>query len=213
MAYENLLRLAQVMDTLRSPGGCPWDSQQSHESLLKYLLEETYELIEAVESGKREDIREELGDLLLQVYFHSRIAEEDTEQPFNIDDVAKGIVEKLISRHPHVFSEKKEISSADLLENWEEIKRREKSRSSAHDGVPIGQPALSLASKLIYRAEKNKLATPAHPEHIIDIDESKLGDELLSLISWAVANKLDPEVALRKAALKYRSDMSQEESG
>ena len=114
MAYENLARLAQVMDTLRSPGGCPWDSEQSHQSLLKYLLEESYEFIEAVESDNREDMREELGDILLQVYFHSRIAEEHKEKPFNIDDVAKAIIEKLISRHPHVFSDAKVDSRAEV---------------------------------------------------------------------------------------------------
>ena len=213
MAYENLVRLAQVMDTLRSPGGCPWDSEQSHESLLKYLLEESYEFIEAVESGNREDMREELGDILLQVYFHSRIAEEHEEKPFNIDDVAKAIIEKLISRHPHVFSDAKVDSSAEVLENWEEIKRKEKSRSSAHDGVPTGQPSLALASKLIYRASKNDLSTPEHPKEKIEVSEAALGNQLLSLISWAIANNLDPEVALRKAALKYRDAMSEEESG
>lgn len=213
MAYENLARLAQVMDTLRSPGGCPWDSEQSHQSLLKYLLEESYEFIESVESGNREDMREELGDILLQVYFHSRIAQEDKEKPFSVDDVAKGVIEKLISRHPHVFSDKKVNSSAEVLENWEEIKRREKSRTSAHDGVPTGQPALTLASKLIYRASKNELSTPEHPVEKIEVNEAALGDQLLSLISWAIANNLDPEVALRKAALKYRDAMSQEESG
>ena len=213
MAYENLARLAQVMDTLRSPGGCPWDSEQSHQSLLKYLLEESYEFIEAVESGNHEDMREELGDILLQVYFHSRIAEEHEEEPFNIDDVAKAIIEKLISRHPHVFSDAKVDSSEEVLENWEKIKRKEKSRTSAHDGVPTGQPSLALASKLIYRASKNDLSTPEHPKEKIEVSEAELGEQLLSLISWAIANNLDPEVALRKAALKYRDAMSEEESG
>jgi len=212
MAYENLARLAQVMDKLRSPGGCPWDSEQSHQSLLNYLLEEAYEFIEAVETGNRDDMREELGDILLQVYFHSRIAEEDREKPFSVDDVAKGVIEKLISRHPHVFSDTEVNSSSEVLENWEEIKRKEKSRKKAHDGVPSGQPALSLASKLIYRASKNELSTPEHPAHNIEANENALGDQLLSLISWAMANNLDPEAALRKAALKYRDAMGQEES-
>jgi XTP/dITP diphosphohydrolase len=212
MAYENLIRLAEVMNTLRSPGGCPWDAEQTHESLLKYLLEESYEFVESIETGNRADMREELGDILLQVYFHSRIAQEHESEPFNVDDVAKAVADKLISRHPHVFSDVKVDSSSDVLENWERIKREEKGRTSAHDGVPIGQPALSLATKLVYRAQKNKLSTPEHPNRDIAPDEEALGRELLSLISWAVENQLDPEVALRKAALEFRDDITREES-
>ena len=212
MAYENLIRLAEVMNTLRSPGGCPWDAEQTHESLLKYLLEESYEFVESIETGNRADMREELGDILLQVYFHSRIAQEHESEPFNVDDVAKAVADKLISRHPHVFSDVKVDSSSDVLENWERIKREEKGRTSAHDGVPIGQPALSLASKLVYRAQKNKLSTPVHPNRDIAPSEEALGRELLSLISWAVEHGLDPEVALRKAALEFRDDITREES-
>lgn len=212
MAYENLIRLAEVMNTLRSPGGCPWDAEQTHESLLKYLLEESYEFVESVETGNRTDMREELGDILLQVYFHSRIAEEHPNEPFSVDDVAKAVADKLISRHPHVFSDVEVESSSDVLENWERIKREEKGRTSAHDGVPIGQPALSLATKLVYRAQKNKLSTPAHPHREISPNHEALGQELLSLISWAVEHELDPEVALRKAALEFREDISREES-
>ena len=212
MAYENLIRLAEVMNTLRSPGGCPWDAEQTHESLLKYLLEESYEFVESIETGNRADMREELGDILLQVYFHSRIAQEHEREPFNVDDVAKAVADKLISRHPHVFSDVKVDSSSDVLENWERIKREEKGRTSAHDGVPIGQPALSLATKLVYRAQKNKLSTPELPNRDIAPDEEALGRELLSLISWAVENQLDPEVALRKAALEFRDDITREES-
>ena len=212
MAYENLTRLAEVMDRLRSPGGCPWDAEQTHESLLKYLLEESYEFIETVESGNREDMLEELGDILLQVYFHSRIAQEHESYAFNIDDVAKTVADKLISRHPHVFANAEVDSSADVLENWERIKREEKGRTSAHDGVPTGQPSLPLATKLIYRAQKNHLPMPVHPDSEMVIDEESFGQELLSLISWAVAHEIDPELALRKAALKYRSDMTNQES-
>ena len=212
MAYENLIRLAEVMNTLRSPGGCPWDAEQTHESLLKYLLEESYEFVESIETGNRADMREELGDILLQVYFHSRIAQEHESEPFNVDDVAKAVADKLISRHPHVFSDVKVDSSSDVLENWEHIKREEKGRTSAHDGVPIGQPALSLASKLVYRAQKNKLSTPEHPSRDIAPSDEALGRELLSLISWAVEHGLDPEVALRKAALEFRDDITREES-
>jgi XTP/dITP diphosphohydrolase len=211
MAYENLIRLAEVMNQLRSPGGCPWDAEQTHESLLKYLLEESYEFIESVESENRVDMREELGDLLLQVYFHARIAQEHESQPFNIDDVAKSVADKLISRHPHVFSNTTVASSGDVLENWERIKREEKGRTSAHDGVPTGQPALPLAAKLIYRAHKNHLEMPEPPAET-PVDEQMLGEQLLSLVSWAVTHDLDPEVALRKAALQYRAQMSEQEA-
>ncbi len=104
MASE-LLRLLEVMDRLRSPGGCPWDAKQSHQSLIKYLLEESYEFVESVDNEDRQAMREELGDILLQVYFHSRIAQEHPTDPFTIEDVAKGIAEKLIRRHPHVFGD------------------------------------------------------------------------------------------------------------
>jgi XTP/dITP diphosphohydrolase len=211
MAYENLIRLAEVMNQLRSPGGCPWDAEQTHESLLKYLLEESYEFIESVESENRVDMREELGDLLLQVYFHARIAQEHESQPFDIDDVAKSVADKLISRHPHVFSDTTVASSGDVLENWERIKREEKGRTSAHDGVPTGQPALPLAAKLIYRAQKNYLEMPELPAET-PVDEQMLGAQLLSLISWAVTHDVDPEVALRKAAMQYRAQMSEQEA-
>ena len=215
MAYENLIRLAEVMDRLRSPGGCPWDAEQTHESLLKYLLEESYEFIESIESGNRQDMQEELGDILLQVYFHARIAQEHQSHPFNLDDVAKSVADKLISRHPHVFSDVQVESTGDVLENWERIKKAEKGRTSAHDGVPTGQPALPLAAKLVYRAQKNQLSTPAHPNSETrersNIDEEIVGSELLALVSWAVEHDIDPEVALRKAALKFRAEMSREE--
>ena len=211
MSYENLIRLVGVMDQLRSPGGCPWDAEQTHESLLKYQLEESYEFIEAVEVGDRIDMQEELGDLLLQVYFHARIAEEDPKQPFNLDDVARTVADKLISRHPHVFGDTKVNSSDEVLANWEKIKNAEKGRTEFDAGVPIGQPALPLAAKLMLRAEKNDLPLPpkSAPE-ILDTDkESALGYALLSLISWSVSENIDPESALRKAALKYRDSLKE----
>lgn len=204
MAYENLIRLVEVMNQLRSPGGCPWDAEQTHESLIKYQLEESYEFIEAVESGNREDLREELGDLLLQVYFHSRIAEEHPIAPFNIDDVARAVADKLISRHPHVFADTKVESSAEVLRNWEKIKNEEKGRTTFDAGVPLGQPAMSLTAKLISRAEKNGLSTP---DPIEISNEEDLGERLLKLISGAVKADIDPESALRSAALKYRDEI------
>lgn len=199
------------MDRLRSPGGCPWDAEQTHESLLKYQLEESYEYLEAVEKGDRADMREELGDLLLQVYFHARIAQEDPKDPFDIDDIAKGVTEKLIARHPHVFGDVKVDSSKEVHANWERIKNAEKGRTEFDEGVPLGQPALALATKLINRAEKNGIETPKSvgPNLVSNQEdkESALGDALLSLISWAVEEDLDPESALRKAALRYRDSI------
>lgn len=205
MAYENLIRLVEVMKKLRTD--CPWDAEQTHESLIRYQLEESYEFIEAVESGNRADLKEELGDLLLQVYFHAEIADEDEREPFNIDDVAAGVADKLIARHPHVFGDVKVNSSADVKRNWEEIKNEEKGRTQFDEGVPIGQPALPLAAKLILRAEKNGLNLPPTTQPASGVDENSLGDAFLALISWAVERDIDPEAALRKAALRYRDSL------
>jgi XTP/dITP diphosphohydrolase len=199
---SELNRLREVMDKLRSPGGCPWDAEQDHVSLLKFLLEESYEFIEAVEENDRDAMQEELGDLLLQVYFHSRMAEEDKEQPFNIEDVAKGVADKLIRRHPHVFSDTVVSSSSEVLENWEAQKAVEKGRTSAVDGVPLAQPALTLVSKLLYRASKSNYKLPiAEPVKLPEgIDQDQFGELLLGIISQAVEKGLDPEAALRGAA-------------
>ncbi len=199
---SELIRLRQVMDKLRSPGGCPWDAEQDHLSLLKFLLEESYEFIEAVEDNDRDAMQEELGDLLLQVYFHSRMAEEDKKQPFNIEDVAKGVADKLIRRHPHVFSDAVAGSSSEVLENWEAQKAVEKGRTSAIDGVPLAQPALPLVSKLLYRASKSNYQLPkAESVKLPDeMNQDQFGELLLSLISQAVDKGLDPEAALRGAA-------------
>ena len=199
---SELTRLREVMDKLRSPGGCPWDAEQDHVSLLKFLLEESYEFIEAVEENDRDAMQEELGDLHLQVYFHSRMAEEDKEQPFDIEDVAKGVADKLIRRHPHVFSDTVVNSSSEVLENWEAQKAIEKGRTSAIDGVPLAQPALPLVSKLLYRASKsNYQLSIAKPVKLPDgIDQDQFGELLLGLISQAAEKGLDPEAALRGAA-------------
>jgi XTP/dITP diphosphohydrolase len=189
------------MDKLRSPGGCPWDAEQDHTSLLKYLLEESYEFIESVENNDREAMQEELGDLLLQVYFHSRMAEEDAKQPFNIEDVAKSVADKLIRRHPHVFAGEVVDSNADVLENWEKQKAAEKGRTSAIDGVPLAQPALPLATKVLYRLKKlNYDLSVSEPIKLkADVDQDQFGQILLGLITQAVDKGLDPEAALRQA--------------
>jgi XTP/dITP diphosphohydrolase len=198
---SELIRLREVMDKLRSPGGCPWDAEQDHTSLLKYLLEESYEFIESVENNDRDAMQEELGDLLLQVYFHSRMAEEDAKQPFNIEDVAKSVADKLIRRHPHVFAGEVVDSSADVLENWERQKAAEKGRTSAIDGVPLAQPALPLATKVLYRLRKlNYDLSVSEPIKLKDdVGQDQFGQILLGLITQAVDKGLDPEAALRQA--------------
>ena len=211
---SELLRLREVMDKLRSPGGCPWDAEQTHQSLLKYLLEESYEFIESVENNDRQDMQEELGDLLLQVYFHSRMAEEDTNQPFNIEDVAKSVADKLIRRHPHVFAGTKVDNSQDVLENWEKQKALEKGRSSIIDGVPLAQPALPLAAKVVYRINKLNYSLPiSQPIKLSDqTNQHQFGDILLGLIAQAVEKGLDPEAALRGATKSLIAQIQEQEA-
>ena len=211
---SELLRLREVMDKLRSPGGCPWDAEQDHTSLLKYLLEESYEFIESVENNDKDAMQEELGDLLLQVYFHSRMAEEDAKQPFNIEDVAKSVTDKLIRRHPHVFAGESVSGSEEVLENWEKQKAAEKGRNSAIDGVPLAQPALPLATKVIYRLNKLNYQLPiSEPIKLsADIDQDQFGQILLGLITQAVDKGLDPEAALRTATKGLITQIQEHES-
>lgn len=198
---SELIRLAEVMDRLRSPGGCAWDAEQTHQSLIKYLLEESYEFIDAIESDDRAGMREELGDVLLQVYFHSRIAQDHPSEPFTIDDVARAIADKLISRHPHVFENLSVSGTAEIIENWEAIKAKEKGRTSAIDGVALAQPALPLMAKLIYRAEKFGSNTGIEPyQSKVAATEESVGQTLASVIAWAYENEIDPELALRAQA-------------
>jgi len=211
---SELLRLREVMDKLRSPGGCPWVAEQDHASLLKYLLEECYEFIESVENNDKDAMQEELGDLLLQVYFHSRMAEEDAKQPFNIEDVAKSVTDKLIRRHPHVFAGESVSGSEEVLENWEKQKAAEKGRNSAIDGVPLAQPALPLATKVIYRLNKLNYQLPiSEPIKLpADIDQDQFGQILLGLITQAVDKGLDPEAALRTATKGLITQIQEHES-
>jgi XTP/dITP diphosphohydrolase len=211
---SELIRLREVMDKLRSPGGCPWDAEQDHASLLKYLLEESYEFIESVENNDRQAMQEELGDLLLQVYFHSRMAEEDATQPFNIEDVAQSVADKLIRRHPHVFAGTSVNSSEDVLENWEKQKVAEKGRTSAIDGVPLAQPALPLATKVIYRLNKLNYDLPISEPISLpsEINQDQFGQILLGLISQAVEKGLDPEAALRGATKTLIAQIQEHET-
>ncbi|MEU3791786.1 nucleoside triphosphate pyrophosphohydrolase [Streptomyces fructofermentans] len=190
-----LLDLVQVMDRIRAE--CPWSSRQTHEGLAKYGLEEAYELVEAIEEGDRDELREELGDVLLQVVFHARIAEEDETEPFSIDDVAGGIVTKLIHRHPHVFGDATASTPEEVKEHWLRTKAEEKRRASVTDGVPLGQPGLALAAKLASRARTAGIEVPLPRGEGV-------GYELLALAARAEEQGVDPEAALRVAARAYR---------
>ncbi|MBA5226169.1 nucleoside triphosphate pyrophosphohydrolase [Streptomyces griseoaurantiacus] len=198
-----LLDLVQVMDRIRRE--CPWSSGQTHEGLAKYAIEEAYELVEAIEDGDREELREELGDVLLQVVFHARIAEEDAEEPFSVDDVAGGIVAKLIHRHPHVFGEESASTPEEVKAHWLRTKAEEKRRDSVTEGVPLGQPGLALAAKLASRARTAGFDVP------LPAGEG-VGYELLALAARAEAEGVDPEAALRAAARAYRDAIRARES-
>ena len=201
-----LERAVEVMDRLRSPGGCPWDAAQTSESLTRYLLEEAYEVIEAIETGDLALLREELGDLLLQVLFHARIAQElPPGEAFGIEDVAADLVDKLVRRHPHVFAGAAAGSAEELNETWERHKVTEKGRTSAVEGVPMNQPALALAAKLVSRAQRAGLDVPQP-----DLDE--IGDRLLSVVVDAVRAGVDPETALRRTARAYREAILRDEA-
>jgi XTP/dITP diphosphohydrolase len=206
---DRLIELVAVMDRLRSPGGCPWDIEQTHESLLTYLLEEAHELVEAVECKDRDSLKEELGDVLLQVVFHARIANEDETEPFDIDAVADGIITKLIDRHPHVFGDVELATSEEVAANWEQLKAAEKGRTSAIEGVPIGQPALSLASKLIHRAERHGVKVMIDEDISIgdEITSESIGELLLRVVALAQRNGLDAEAALRGSARKFAAQI------
>jgi XTP/dITP diphosphohydrolase len=198
-----LLDLVTVMDRLRT--GCPWDREQTHESLVAYLLEEAYETVEAIEGGDDAHLREELGDLLLQVVFHARIAAEGdaaSGERFDIDDVAGGIVEKLVYRHPHVFARDPEdgpVSRTEVEASWEELKAAEKRRSSVLEGIPAALPALLLADKVLGRAAGLGVeVASARPEPSSGAVPD-LGDRLLALVAEARENGQDPEQELRAA--------------
>lgn len=198
-----LLDLVQVMDRIRAD--CPWSGVRTHEDLAKYGIEEMYELVEAIEEDDRGALCEELGDVLLQVVFHSRIAQDDPEEPFGIDDVAGTIVEKLIHRHPHVFGEEAAETAEEVREHWLRTKAVEKERTSVTEGVPLGQPALALAAKLASRARGAGISAPVRGEGV--------GYELLELARRAEAEGTDPETALRAVARTYRDAIRAAESG
>ena len=206
-AGHALLRAVAVMDQLRSPGGCPWDAAQTHASLAPYAVEEAHELAEVAETGDRDALVEELGDLLLQVLFHARVgAEGSIGAPFDIDDVATGLVTKLVRRHPHVFSGGEARTPDEVNRRWDEIKATEKPRSSVLDGIPASLPALARAQKVLSRAERAGIdvSAPAtgdvsgsdHPS-ATDAPSAAVADELLAAVGRARAAGLDAEAVLR----------------
>jgi XTP/dITP diphosphohydrolase len=197
-----LLDLVSVMDTLRRE--CPWDRKQTHASLAPYLLEESYEVLDTIESGDLSALREELGDVLMQVAFHSVVASERTDETaFAIDDVAAAIVDKLVRRHPHVFGSITADSAEQVTANWEDIKAAERAakngaETSIFDGVPMGQPALALAAQLQGRA-----ARAAAPQELFAAGRG-LAAELFALVRKARDEGIDPETELRGAARDFR---------
>jgi XTP/dITP diphosphohydrolase len=209
-------QLVQVMDQLRSPGGCPWDAEQTHESLARYLLEETYEALEAMDQGDLVSLREELGDLLLQVVFHARIAQE-IEPDFSLDAIAQGVVDKLVRRHPHVFSDLVVTTNEELEANWAKIKETEKQRESVTDGVPSAMPALQLATQLIYRSRKldADLGNPEMKEalrNIIgEVSQERVAALLVATVELAREQDLDAESVLRAEMMRYRKRVRQVE--
>ncbi len=226
---DRLLDLLRVMHRLRGPGGCPWDREQTHRSLARHLLEEAHETLEAIDSGRPELLREELGDLLLQVVFHAEMARE--EGTFDIDDVAEGITAKLIRRHPHVFGETQVGSAAEVLVNWERIKAEEKGEHAVDDEIPSTLPALARAAKVQRRAagdgfdfrsssealakvreELGELETEmagqeerraSRTEAPTERTEEELGDLLFAVAAVGRRLNVDPETALRKATRRF----------
>ncbi len=220
MGYENLEKLIDVVRTLRSPEGCQWDRAQTHKSLKPNMLEEAYEAVDAMDSGDMKHLKEELGDVLLQVVLHAQIA--DDEKEFNIEDVAKGLTDKLIHRHPHVFGNTKVSSTQDIINNWEKLKQEEKQhRKSAMDGISKSQSALMSAQKISKKAVKTGFEWPneeslydciysefeefkqAEKEQDKDHMEEEFGDILFAVVNLARWNKIDAEQALLKANKKF----------
>ena len=219
--YPNIDRLVDIIAQLRAENGCPWDREQTHETLKRNILEETYELIDAINDNNKNAMKEELGDVLLQVVFHAQIAHENGE--FDIDDVAKTISDKLIRRHPHVFGNTKVSGTDEVLKNWDEIKKTEyKNRTSALDGVVQSQPALMSAQQISKKAVKvgfewSDYATlkeclnseieefeEAREEQNKEHMEEEFGDILFALVNVARWNKIDAEQALIKANSKFK---------
>jgi tetrapyrrole methylase family protein/MazG family protein len=215
-----VLDLLRVMHRLRGPDGCPWDLEQTHQSLGRHLLEEAHETLEAIDSGDPDGLRDELGDLLLQIVFHSEMARQ--EGTFDVDDVAEGIVRKLIRRHPHVFGDVEVESAAEVLVNWERIKTEEKGEHPLDEDIPASLPALARAAKVQRRAagfgfdwRSSDGAVEKVREELGELEgevaggapsariEEELGDLLFAVAALGRRLNLDPETALRKATRRF----------
>ncbi|WP_051973122.1 MazG family protein [Cryobacterium sp. MLB-32] len=210
---SSLDTLIATVARLRAPGGCAWDADQSHESLVQYLVEESHELVEAIESGSRDDLLEELGDVLYQVLFHSDLAKNTAGEDFDIQDVAAHMNAKMIGRHPHVFGDLRLDTASDVSAAWDGFKAQEKpERTSVLDGIPLGMPALALADKVLGRAEKIGLIEPEAAFPLPIDSEDQLGPLLLAIVSTARAKGLDAERALRSALRGLQGEIRQAEA-
>ena len=199
---EALNRLVETMAQLRGHGGCPWDAEQTHESLVPYVIEEVYELVEALESGSPEDVKEELGDVLYQVLFHADIAAHARNSPFTIDDVAAAVDEKMRVRHPHVFADGDAQSVDEVVKRWDEIKKEQKAhRESVVEGIPEKLSALARAASVLKRS-KDVLPAPTSELPGVTTEE-ELGQQLLAMVADARAQGLDAERALRVATRQW----------
>lgn len=220
MSYKNLEKLIKIIEVLRSPNGCPWDREQTHKTLRPNMLEEAYEAVDAMDSGDLKHLREELGDVLLQVVLHAQIAKD--EGAFDIEDIAQTLNEKLIHRHPHVFGNAQIKGANDVLENWDKLKQEEKKhRKSAMDGVSKSQSALMSAQKISKKAVKTGFEweceddlykcifsefdefKEACKEGDAEHKEEEFGDILFAVVNLARWNKIDAEQALLRSNKKF----------
>jgi XTP/dITP diphosphohydrolase len=209
-AGSRLVDVVAVMDRLRSPGGCPWDAEQTHASLRGYLLEEAHEAYDAIVDDDPVAMREELGDVLLQVVFHARVAAEaDPGRRFDVDAVARDLVDKLVRRHPHVFGDAGPRDVAQVEAGWEEIKQAEKQRRSPTEGVSRSQPAAAWGAALVRRAARAGLPTPEAAE-LTTTSPEELGERLLAVVTAAEQRGWDVEDALREAVRRYAGELDAE---
>ncbi|MEO6533707.1 MAG: MazG family protein [Pseudolysinimonas sp.] len=206
--HPELDELIAVLEKLRAPGGCVWDREQTHASLVQYLVEETFELVDAIEAGNRDELIEELGDVLYQVIFHADIAAEAGE--FTLEDVAAHMRKKMVARHPHVFGDVSVETSDDVVATWEAVKAVEKAhRTSVLEGIPLGMPSLALADKTLGPAAKVGVVREAA---VIPSTEQELGAELLAIVVAAKAAGLDSERALRGALRTLQAEVAAAEA-
>jgi XTP/dITP diphosphohydrolase len=210
--HPSLDALIATMARLRGEGGCPWDAEQTHHSLVSYLLEEVFELVEALESGSRDDIREELGDVLYQILFHADIAASDLDDPFTIDDVAGLVDQKMRDRHPHVFADGDARTVQEVTKRWDEIKAEQKShRDSVLEGIPAKLSALARAQSVIKRATQIDVSPSTSAAPGVE-SEGELGEALFALVAYAKERGWDAERALRTRTRDFETRVSEAEA-